>query len=242
MPIRNSVVQSAELFGRKRKNRLNTYHGNDDATDETSDRSEANPPIPDPETDRRADGGTDGGVPDATPDDQDRSVEGSHKKVQVAEEQGSAQLDDKDALPPDFEEEVVSGRRQKKPRKVAAKRLEESGQISLKMNVAYPAVGISPTFDQLAELQGEKAAFRLVLGKALDLYAASIMDGTAQSGPATYPQSPTPILTSRMFPEAAYAAFARQFDQAGLASKRIIGTAIGRRAMAAFVARDGKPD
>ena len=111
-------------------------------------------------------------------------------------------------------------------------------RLRLQMALAYPATGASPTFDQLVEVQNEKVAFRLVLGKALETYAASVMDGTFANAPTTYSEGSDVAKTSRMFPKAVYGELVKTLNSTGLLSARAIGTMIGRRALAAFVARD----
>lgn len=110
--------------------------------------------------------------------------------------------------------------------------------VILKMTIKHPAPGASPTFDDLAEAYGARAAFRLVLRQALLDYSEAVEAGTFASAPPDYPASGTTVDTNRVFPKAAYAKAARHLNRSGLLSSRMIATAIGRHALAAFIRAD----
>ena len=118
---------------------------------------------------------------------------------------------------------------------------EEAGQedsVILKMTLRHPAPGASPTFDELAEVHGAKAAFRVVLRQALLDYSEAVEAGTFASAPPDYPESETRVDTNRVFPKVAYARAARHLNRSGLLSSRMIAAAIGRHALAAFIRAD----
>jgi hypothetical protein len=110
--------------------------------------------------------------------------------------------------------------------------------VILKMTIRHPAPGASPTFDDLAEAHGPRAAFRLVMRQALLDYSEAVEAGAFVSAPPDYPESETTIDTNRVFPKAAYAKAARHLNRSGLLSSRMIATAIGRHALAAFIRAD----
>lgn len=243
MPILNSVVESTEVFNRKRKNRLKTYQANNSENDEPPHEVgqwKVDPLVSAPK-DRSSDSTTLEDAAGMASVEQDQPAGLPNRAVQADEAQepeAAPQLTAEEGPKQEVERRSAPKRQQKRSAEASAKPPQASDQMYLKMNVAYPAAGVSPTYDHLADLHGAKTAFRLVLGKALDLYAAAALDGTASDAPASYTASPTSPWTTRVFPKAAYAALAQEMDRTGLASERALGTAIGRRALAAFVAAD----
>lgn len=119
-----------------------------------------------------------------------------------------------------------------------AKATDPDNSIILKMTIRHPAPGASPTFDDLAEAHGARAAFRLVLRQALLDYSEAVEAGAFASAPPDYPESGTTVDTNRVFPKAAYVKAARHLNRSGLLSSRMIATAIGRHALAAFIRTD----
>ena len=228
MPIRNSKVPSGEVFARHRQARLTNLQPPSDtgAVEQSVDKRNADretnapsPAQPDQASERKS---------DRLPVKQS---EAPTQKPHHEEKQSEAPSE------PERSEASISGLSRKKSANAAVQR-GEAGQIQLQMALAYPAPGASPTIDQLASVESERVAFRLVLGNALKAYANAVTDGTKADAPTTYPEGPRIVKTSRMFPKAAYAELVKALNPTGLLSDRSMGTTIGRRALAAFVAHD----
>lgn len=237
MPIRNSMVPSAEVFNIQRKKRLTRARGqSDDVADQTHDRADP--------TDTKLQEEV------SAPQEHSDHVEGESaaadsrtKATSVGPDE--AQEDRREAEQSTTEPQLATSplpdSKRAKVQESASNQDGDEEQLRLQMTLPYPAAGASATFDQLVEVQSEKGAFRLVLGKALELYAASVADGTFTSAPTRYPESPMIARTSRMFSKAAYAVLEKELNRTGLLSERAMGTAIARRALAAFIASDKDP-
>ncbi|WP_299844703.1 hypothetical protein [uncultured Jannaschia sp.] len=244
MPIQNTKVPSSELMARRRARRLNkgSENAGDDPTTEPTNPVMANlseevrPSLDDNEQDAPANDET-----------KDASVE--HDKAMQADVPGSADQEhasgagaegsgpEKQTDP----EQSPKSRREKSGAKGPA-RQDEAGSIKLHMNLPVIARGTSPTFDEITELQGEKLAFRLVLGKAVELYVDAVMDGAPRDMTATYQEGSTMVATTRTISKSAYDVLTKELNRTGLLSRYAMGTLIGRRALATFVARDKRLD
>lgn len=236
MPIRKSKVTSSEAFRVHRKARLSGLRIPSDGDAESHSAPGADPdakteaPHPNRPDCVAGDRPASAPQPDAerwnTPDSRPQQpIHRTREGWRGADGQCGPELAD----------QLDADRRRKTP----AGKVPE--QLRLQMALAYPVAGASPTFDQLVGVQNERVAFRLVLGKALETYAAAVADGTFVEAPTTYPESPEIAKTSRMFPKAAFSELAKVLNPTGLLSDRAMGTMIGRRALAAFVARDKGP-
>lgn len=240
MPIHNSKVPSTELMAKRRARRLNKGQSpQEDVADPIDPVSSlltgpgedaqkyphgdsAKEPVRGEPSARAQE---EQGIPTALPDDHAQKGE-----LDASEERAPAMHE----IKPD-----PSKKRQlRKGDRITPEQQSETGAIKLHMRLPVPAAGASPTFDQLAETHGEQSAFRLVLGKALELYAASVVGGSAGDAPTPYPEGSTVMVTTRNVPQIAYAILSKEMNSKGLVSRRMMGTAIARRALAAFVADD----
>lgn len=246
MPIHNSKVSSAELFAKRRARRLKRAQPDDDGVaDPTSGQGgpvDSEPIGPDEDTQRPL-GAT----------EESNSTRGEPATIEPEGQGGPTEIpgdttrDDEPNASEDPPQSAIKRqsngsrkRQSEKSDRAGASQRKETGPMKLHMRLAVPAPGASPTFDQLVEMHGEQPAFRLVLGKALELFAASVVDGRSGEAPLTYPESSKVIATARNIPKSAYAILTEEMNPKGLVSHRMMGTAIGRRALAAFVADDKK--
>lgn len=228
MPFNKSKVSSAEVFNVQRKKRLTKGRSGQSVggTDQPHDQ------VKPADTD----------VPQDNPDTQ-------HHDHSAAKEPEAASTDQNEAPGADLKTDAPEAaprpvdpprpaRHPDQPAKTAPDNADADDQLRLQVKLPYPASGASATFDQLVDVQGEKGAFRLVLTKALELYAASVADGTFADAPTSYPESKETARTTRSFPKAAYTVLENRLNRSGLLSDRAVGIAIARRALAAFIASD----
>ena len=224
MPIRNSKVPSAEVFSIQRKKRLPRGRGQGtDATDRPVEQADEAPPREVSDPPQRPDHPME--VPAAASCGRGDAPSAAGATTSLGTEPRSA-------------EDKVSRTRQTRSVKAAPDKEEADDRVRLNVKLPYPATGSSPTFDHLVESQGEKGAFRLVLTKALELYAASAVEGTLADAPKKYPESENIARTTRGFSREAYDVLEGQVNPTGLLSDRAVGIAIARRALAAFIASD----
>lgn len=227
MPIRNSKVASSEVFSVQRKKRLARGRGQAaSATDHPSD-----PP-----------GQASAGVLKDKLDAHDPNQSTVDEPGVASSEQGEPSDTEVGTEAPETRQGPATrprlARRQDRPAETISDMVDPDDQLRLQVKLPYPASGTSATFDQLADVQGEKGAFRLVLTKALELYAASVADGTFADAPTKYSESQEIARTTRKFPRTAYVVLEKELNRTGLLSDRAVGTAIARRALAAFIASD----
>jgi len=245
MPIRNSKVPSSELFNRTRKKRLSNTQ-NKPATTTTDDSSKTvvgseqgeQLEKPDQELGNRFE--EQPNKARAEPAEPVEQKIPSHDKPSEEDQDAFVNVEQHDSIEPETPQEPPLDAPARKAGKAPSRNESENALIKLHMDMPHPAPGVSPTFDHLVEIQGEKVAFRLLLGKALELYAASLLEGTADDTKVSYTEGPQVTKTTRMFPRSAYEILTKNLNRAGLFSERAMGTLIGRRALAAFVAEDNK--
>ena len=151
MPILNSVVESTEVFNRKRKDRLKTYQANNSENDEPPHEVgqwKVDPLVSAPE-ERSSDSATLEDVAGVASVEQDQPAGLPDRAVQADEAQdpeATPQLTAEEGPKQEVERRSAPKRQQKKSAKASTKPLQASDQMYLKMNVAYPAAGVSPTY------------------------------------------------------------------------------------------------
>lgn len=240
MPIQNSKVPSSELMARRRARRLNKgpeNAGGDPKTEPVDpvmagSSEEVRPPLDDNEQDAPTNQET-----KAASVEQDRAMQ-ADASGNADQEHASGAGAEASRPKKQTDSELSPKSRPGKTETKGPARQDEANRIKLHMNLPVLALGTSPTFDEIAELQGEKLAFRLVLGKAVELYVDAVVDGAPRDMPATYPEGSTMVATTRTISKSAYDVLTKELNRTGLFSRYAMGTLIGRRALAAFVARD----
>lgn len=230
MPIRNSKVPSAEVFNVRRRRRLTRGHGqSDEVTAQVSEWAK-------PEDAERP---KEVSASQHQPDD---VVSEPSKQEPVSIDPGEARGMTTASDPPISGlrsiDQPTADRQLYPLAKAVPGEIGADNQLRLHVKIPYPAAGASATFDQLVTVQGEKVALRLVLTKALKLYALSVAEGTFRSAPTAYSESSNIVQTTRMFPRTAYLVLNEELNRTGLLSERAMGTVIAHRALAAFIATD----
>ncbi len=240
MPIRNSKVSSEEAFSVHRKARLSKRSATKDRSKSQDanevDDTEAGSRQSEPEAAKEAP------LPPANEDHSQKhdAAPEQGRPAPAGDEAGYGQEEkhsvEGSAVEPESDDSPVLPRQKAKPGRQKPRSDAGTGQVRLQMIIAYPKPGASATFDNLVEMQGKKVAFRLFLGKALELYAAAVIDGTIDNVATTYPEDTQKADTSRVFSKEAYDKLSKTLDPAGLLPERVMATTIARRALAAFIA------
>ena len=112
--------------------------------------------------------------------------------------------------------------------------------FALKMKLRHPAPGVSSAFDALSAEYGPEVAFRSILRRAFADYLEAIADGSFVDAPRRYREGEHEITTSRRLSRGLYRRAATRLDPAGVLSERMLGSTIGRSALAAFFETEGK--
>lgn len=122
--------------------------------------------------------------------------------------------------------------------KQESKPVTTGANVQLRLRLRFPAEGVSPSFDGLAQDHGPELAFKAMFKRAFDEYRAALDAGSLPDGPKEYAIGKGSHSSTKMLTPAQYQLCMDTLDPKGLLPPMTAGRIIGERALALYFQKD----